>query len=51
MAKNVPAPKAPAKLATKAYIGDPILFSPTTHKAKGCVPSQPKVKNSGVTKA
>jgi len=49
--KNSNAKKAPAKLPTRAYVGDPIFSSPTTHQAKGCKPSQKMPANSGVKKA
>jgi len=51
MAKNVPAPKAPAKLPVRPYVGDPSFNSPVHPKAKGHTPSQKMPANSGVKKA
>ena len=63
MATNVPAPKAPAKLATKAYIGDPSfqMNRKSTGPAAVCggrkagklnmTPSMKMPANSGVKKA
>ena len=49
--KNSNAKKAPAKLPVRAYTGDPIFMSPTTHQAKGVKPSMKMPANSGVKKA
>lgn len=48
--KNVPAPKAPAKLATRPYVGDPSFNSPVHPRAKAITPSQKMPANSGQVK-